>query len=1110
MNADVNNNSTETSPQNSPPVKWRNSLIFRILSLLVLTSLVVGIITWMLFIGYTLGIINNTLIVGLIIIVTFILSISAYWFILQINIVKPMSVIGKGVMEYTPGQSTIIPLKSSLKHPEDEFGLLAGILEVMAGEIEIQDNLLRTANRISAVLLKPDANTFQHSLYSVMGMMCRAIDVDRMFVWKTSLIESELCCSPMYEWPEKDNIETDEDKSVFISYKQILPDYHDYVWGGKSINGPVREMPTQLQALVTPHGVLSLLIVPIFIQNRFFGFVGFDDCQKERIFTKNEKLILRSVSDMIVSALVRHEMNSDIQKTVTELTQVRGELETALEEANIANRTKSRFLAKMSHEIRTPMNAIIGMTELALRQDIPSGPKEQILTVKQASANLLSIINDILDFSKIESGSLQYNIANYQFSSLLNDVISIIRIKLVDTPVWFSVDIDPNIPNSLIGDELRIRQVLINILGNAAKFTERGFVSLSIYTIDTYDPNISDDISVAQNESGTDNENTINLVMEVSDSGRGIKAENIETLFREYSQFYLDSDKEVEGTGLGLAISYSIIKSMGGDITVISDYGKGSTFTITLPQNVHDPEPLAAVTKPEEKSILVYERRDKYIESITKAAKSLGVKCSLAVSDAKMVEKMTQDHYAYMFIPADVYKSNKNTINELNPDTEIVLLTEFGETVAFEKNLSTLSMPIHCMTMANLLNGVSNNFLDNERVNQTTRFIAPEAKVLVVDDINTNLKVAEGLLAPYKMRVILRKSGMEAIGELESRDFDLVFMDHRMPGMDGVEVTHLLRDMGKIMPYFKDLPIVALTANAIEGTRELFLDNGFNDFISKPIDTVKLNSVLERWIPKSKQQRGTSADPEKQSVDRPGDEPAQQSKEQSNIEIEPEVKVVTQSKSISDFIPELRPKPKSWLNIDGLDVDKGMQMTGGMKDLYLEILATYIEDSLERVDVIKECMDTGNLPLFTTHVHALKSASANVGATELYEMAIALENAGNNEDASYINSNGSIFLTKLRSMIENVTNALTERDEKQESSVAASGGPTDDKQINAQLQELKTAIEELNASAMNKIDSSLQSLAVNSNKLSIIRKISNNILVGEYDEAIELIDAILE
>jgi len=509
------------------------------------------------------------------------------------------------------------------------------------------------------------------------------------------------------------------------------------------------------------------------------------------------------------------------------------EYRAAEEAAKAASRAKSGFLAKMSHEIRTPMNAIIGMAELALRTKDINTAREHLITIKQAGANLISIINDILDFSKIETGKLEIVTGDYLFSSLINDVINIIRMRVVDTQVHLLVNIDSKIPDALTGDEIRIRQVLLNILGNAVKYTEKGFVTLTVYGEFTGD-------------------NTVTLNMEIMDTGKGIKQEDMKDLFVEYKQLDQGHNRGVEGTGLGLTIARNIVSAMGGKIDVYSEYGKGSSFTVTLPQIVRSHKPLAEVENPEIKKVIIYERRGIFADSIVLTIDNLGVSSKVVSTDFEFNEWMTKEKFDFIFISFEMYTNNREEILKYVAMSKIVILTEFGETIP-DSNLNVISMPAHSISIANILNGKTDKFSYDDNNELIVSFTAPQANILVVDDIITNLNVAKGLLSPYETQITLCKSGMMALNAIKNNRFDIVFMDHRMPDMDGMETTHRIRAMGDEDPYYKDVPIIALTADAVSGIKEMFLENGFNDFLSKPIDTIQLNSVLENWIPKEKQ-----------------------------------------------------------------------------------------------------------------------------------------------------------------------------------------------------------------------------------------------------------------
>jgi len=714
----------------------------------------------------------------------------------------------------------------------------------------------------------------------------------------------------------------------------------------------------------------------------------------------------------------------------------------AINAAIEASRAKSSFLARMSHEIRTPMNAIIGMTELALREKDPSSIHKHIRTVKQSGAHLLSLINDILDFSKIEVGKLEIFEEEYMVPSLINDVISIIRMRLIDSNVKFVVNIDNNIPSSLIGDVTRVRQMLLNILNNAAKYTERGFVSFT-----------------AQYE--VIDEKKINLVMEVMDTGRGIKQEDVEKLFGEYMQVDQKKNKGIEGVGLGLAITWNIAKAMGGDIKVYSEYGKGSVFTVTIPQKVSSAEPLASVKDPDKIRVLVYERHELLANSIAFTIDNLGVPCTLVSSNSELDSELSSKEYNFIFISFVSYESNKDTIIRLGKQAKVVLLAEFGEAIS-DKKLSTVAMPVYSISIANILNGVSESFNLNESEETIGRFVAPEAIVLVVDDISTNLKVAQGLMAPYEMQVDLCKSGQDAIQAVTDIRYDLVFMDHKMPNMDGTEATARIREKGNEDPYYRNLPIIALTANAVSGVKETFLECGFNDYLSKPIDTVKLNSILEKWIPKEKKKISFTEN--------------------------------------DKFKVEIRDEISERIEIEGLNTEKGIFFSGGIEKVYLETLAIFYKDGLEKIESIKDSLNDNDLDLYTIHVHALKSASANVGAEELSKAAAILEQAGERQDKEYIELHTPALLASLETLLNNIMNVLVLKQE------VSKKDNCDMETLRSELAILKKALESFEAGTINKSVETLNNIVHSGSIKRSIVDISEKILFGEYEDALGLIE----
>jgi signal transduction histidine kinase/FixJ family two-component response regulator/HPt (histidine-containing phosphotransfer) domain-containing protein len=711
-------------------------------------------------------------------------------------------------------------------------------------------------------------------------------------------------------------------------------------------------------------------------------------------------------------------------------------LRKTMEELKAASRAKSDFLAKMSHEIRTPMNAITGMAELALRENMPASAKEHVLTIKRSSANLLSIINDILDFSKIESGRLEIVLGEYQLSSLFSDVISIIKTRIMDSRLRFSAKIDSSMPNVLLGDEIRIRQVLLNVLGNAVKYTNKGFISFSVggEMID---------------------EETILLTIDIADSGKGIKEEDIGKLFGDFVQLDLTSNKGIEGTGLGLAITRSLIKEMGGDIEVKSEYHKGSTFTITLPQKICSLEPVAFVEKPEENSILLYERREIYADSIVYAINNLSVFCHRVKNHEELLEELKTKSYNFLFVTYVLAEEVKNMLQEHNFDIKIVMIMGFGSSIV-DKDLSTIAMPVHSISIANMLNGMLDNFFLSSNENTIVRFSAPGARVLIVDDINTNLKVAEGLMLPYKMQLDLCTNGADAIDAVKGNRYDLVFMDHMMPDMDGIEATKIIRGLGH------DLPIIALTANAVSGTKEMFLKNGFNDFLSKPIDTIKLNVILEKWLPKKKQEK-PSEDTKAIDVDK------------------------------SDLVLDLK--------IRGVDVKKGVAMMGGNTEHYMQTISIFYKDCLQKFDEIESSLEARDYHLYATYVHALKSTSATIGAASLSEEAKNLEAAGKCEDSEFIKQHNPGFIIKLKDLVSDINDALSMSKENEIS--------VDVEVLRSELNRLKEALIAMDSFAINSAAKYLQEFTKSEEFGAGLEAILQNVLIGEYDETVPMIDKLV-
>ncbi|MDR1871555.1 MAG: transporter substrate-binding domain-containing protein [Deltaproteobacteria bacterium] len=635
---------------------------------------------------------------------------------------------------------------------------------------------------------------------------------------------------------------------------------------------------------------------------------------------------------VIVLLLIMYFKGKSTEKYLESLVETRTrELKRQTEVANLAAKAKTEFLARTSHEIRTPMNAILGLSELAQREYGQPKALEYIIGIKNAGKILLSIINDILDFSKIESGGLLIHPESYQTASLLNDALAVIRVRMTETALNLFLTISPNIPANLIGDSVRIKQILLNLLSNAVKYTNQGFIKFTAKG-EPIDPK------------------AIRLTFVVEDSGVGVKPEDLAKLFVEFTRVDDSNSSRIEGTGLGLVIARSLCRAMGGDITVESQYGRGSTFTATLIQNVDDWAPMGDLS----------------------------------------------------------------TITETRAETQIVTFT------------------------------------------------APEAELLIVDDFPSNLLVAEGLLVPYGARVLTCLNGREAVELVQRRPFDLVLMDHMMPEMDGVAATLAIRAMSE--ERCQTMPIIALTANAVSGMKELFLENGFNDFISKPIDTVKLDEVLKRWIPASKRRKIARPEPQ---------EPAPKAPKAPNG---------------SEELPR----------IPGVKAAAGLARLGGNRRLYLKLLGMFRQDLTTGFIYLENPPTETTLADFTTKVHAFKSGLANIGAEELSKSAALLESAGRKADWPTINERLPGFREEIALLSARIGAFLGRTEEAKAKTPKAQMEP----EIGRALERLKETLKAQDLTAIEVALTQLQALPLNVKTREVVSTIEERILTADYQIAL--------
>lgn len=605
--------------------------------------------------------------------------------------------------------------------------------------------------------------------------------------------------------------------------------------------------------------------------------------------------------------LLKNEMEL-IEKQNEQLRLANEQAEEARAEAIAANAAKGKFLAHMSHEIRTPINAVLGMDTMILRESKEIHIKEYALDIQNAGQTLLAIINEILDFSKIESGKLDIILVEYDFSSLIHDISNMIKAKANAKKLELKIHVDEKLPSKLLGDDVRIRQVLVNLLNNAVKYTQEGSVSLSV--------------------DGRIEGRKVYFDFSVEDTGIGIKEEDIEKLFKEFERIEEKRNRNIEGTGLGINITTQLLLLMGSRLQVESVYGKGSRFYFTLEQQIVDSTPVGNLEE--------------------------------------RLKKMSTE-YSYM-----------------------------------------------------------------------AAFTAPEANVLVVDDNATNHKVFVSLLKCTKINVDVADSGKACLELITKKHYDLIFLDHMMPEMDGIETIHRMKQMENHL--CERTPVIALTANAITGAKEMYLAEGFDAFLPKPINPEKLEQMILRLLPREL----LLFEAEEDAAENGAAE---------------EVAAGMTNEGNSSSAEELT-------MVDGIDWSYGLMHLPDKK-LLLDTVQDFYKTLEAEADFLQSLYEERNNPeqlaQYRIKVHAMKSTANLIGATVLGGMAKLLENASRDADMERLEALHDIFLTEWRSYKEKLKVCIKEENNEQKLDALA-----DASSVLAYLEMLRTAMQELDMDEMDR------------------------------------------
>lgn len=708
-----------------------------------------------------------------------------------------------------------------------------------------------------------------------------------------------------------------------------------------------------------------------------------------------------------------------------------------IRELEIVEKSKDDFMVNISHEIRTPINAVCGMSEAILQEDIPVNVRRDIIDIQTAGRNLLSTVSNILDFSELESGRMDLAEESYNITSTIADIINMAVTLENGKKMELIVDCDADLPNNLLGDEQKLRRIVMNLLENAIKFTREGGIILRV--------------RCRREEYG------INLMFSIKDSGIGMRQEDMERIFSSFSQIDSGRNREEGGIGLGLAIAQALVRSMGGFITVESESGIGTEFQFTVPQKVLDDTPIVSIRNKGSIFAACYINMDKYDYSVVREGyekcmrhmgEQFGIMFRVCRNLSELRRRRENENYTHIFIGWEEYNEDRAFFDHLSEELTVVLIVDYGQEAQISGNMLCVYKPFTVLSIAAVFNG--EKVLRSEEQHSRYRFRAPQAKILVVDDNAMNLKVMARLLLPYQIKAVMALGGQEALEKLNSMEYDCVFLDHMMPEMDGVETLRRIRQ--KPGAYFQTLPVIAFTANAIGGAREMFLEEGFDDFIAKPIELSVLERMLRRYIPAQKQievetenreagagqdpvgtsdgaaygsygavQAGSGAGNMTYGVEQAGNGAGDRSygAVQAGSATGNPAAVVQRTADTAPGAARATSETEGLeaLTRAGINVSQGISYCGDREGLR-EIIAMYHAQGAERSRQLEQLFEEQNWKNYAITAHALKSNSRGIGANDLAELALGMEMAGKENRIEYILEHHAEFIAMHEALLK--------------------------------------------------------------------------------------------
>ena len=669
------------------------------------------------------------------------------------------------------------------------------------------------------------------------------------------------------------------------------------------------------------------------------------------------------------------------------------------------NRRTEDFLTNVSHELRTPINAVTGISAVMLKREEDAEKRKEIASIQEAGQRLFSQIEDILDYTEIDTGKMKVSKEPYVLLSLLNDVITGSQMLTEENAPEVIFDVDAKIPSALVGDARKIKKILRHLIDNAVRFTKKGGVYVRVYTLTK--------------------PYGVNLCMEVSDTGIGIEKEDLEKITEKFFKSDGGKNRRTGGLGLGLPIVYGMVTAMEGFMQVDSNLNDGTTVTVSIPQAVADAAPGMVLENRASLSLACYVRLEKYEipkvreyynEMISHLVTGLDVPLH-RVSDLEELKKLVSVYrLTHLFAGREEYEESRQFLDSLDQDVEIIVVADERFALPDSGRVKLLNKPFYSFMIASVLNAEASG--DTEILKEK-RMLCPGVKVLVVDDEPMNRRVAEEIFKGYQMQVQTAESGRMAIDLCEREDFDLVFLDHMMPEMDGIETLKRLRkihtDSGR------GLTVIAFTANAVSGAREMFLKEGFDEFVSKPIEYSEMEHVLRKVLPKS-----------------------------AIIWVDENIENI--EKGDKNFEKDSRHE------VVQINTKSALAYCKNDMNFYQELLHKFVVDADKKKSEIDHYLKREDYDNYRIVIHALKSTAKMIGADALSELAQELEAAVQNKDIGYVREHHEEMLLEYSRVVDRISETMDDKKNDTDKPIAKNEAEISGDELLERLTELKEGL----------------------------------------------------